>query len=138
MLDKLKEYIGILKGIAWVLTAVFSGIVFGYGYGQTLAQEAGREAAQEEILPWTAKFEIDFARDRRQEDRELWRDCLDYGYPDLTAEARRRLCDDEMEWRSDVYYPWEDMCIEIRARAMAADSVAMCPTEPEYNPVGGP
>jgi hypothetical protein len=138
MIDKLKEYVGVLKGIAWVLSTVVIGIGMGWAYGETLAQEAGREAAQAEIQPWTAKFEMDFKRNQREEDRQLWRDCLDYEYPDLTDEARRRRCDDEMEWRADVYYPWEETCINIKAHAMAADSMAVCPEEPEYKPEGGP
>ncbi len=138
MWDKLGKWAGAVKTILYMAGLLVAGFVGAIGYGVGIAQEAGREAAQAEIEPWTAKFEMDFERNRREEDRQLWRDCLDYNYSDLDPAVRRRMCDDEMEWRADIYYPWEDTCINIRANAMAADSTAVCPEEPEYKPDGGP
>lgn len=139
MLDKLKEWAGVLKAVAWVVSTVVVGIGMGFTYGQTIAQEAGREAAQEEVGALVYQVELMNERDQREEDRQLWERCYLYEHPDLDDEAKRMRCDDESDWRWDQYYPWEDCRSDAHNyaqgdTAVLAEFLERCQDEPEYNP----
>lgn len=143
MLGKVKEYLGILKGAAWVLSTVVIGIGMGWTYGQTVAQEAGREGAKTYMAPLTAQMELMNERDRRAEDGALWERCFLYEHPDLDDEALRMQCKNEQDWRWDIYYPWEDCRLDSFAQAgddqeKLTKLLSRCEDEPHYDPEGGP
>lgn len=85
----------------WFLLILAAAAVLGPAYKWNIvkAQEAGRKAATEQMAP--AVEELGEIKDlmRRQEDRESFKMCMDYGHQDLAVEARNQECTKESNAR---------------------------------------